>query len=86
MSKDLTIEELAELEQQANNGELHVTQQLSLLAMARELVRLKSAMRWRESNRFRAELQGRPIDEFLADSIVLGWKDPVDPTTPKAEG
>ncbi len=50
-----------------------------LLAAARRLLeaeRLLDAMRWRERAKFRVELEGRAIEQYLADSVVLGWSPP----------
>jgi hypothetical protein len=70
MTDRLTLAELAELERILGPS-LRLT---AACSMARELLELESAIRWRESNRFRSDLQGRPVAEFLADSRVIGWK------------
>lgn len=91
---DLTLEELAEYERQANNGELHITQQLAAIAMARELVRLKSALEFLDvehsatlhtllPNGRSGVIRDLNDENVLKVAAGLGWPDPLPP---KGEG
>jgi hypothetical protein len=92
---DLTLEELAEgdtlldgaeafpesEEVEAYAGEWLWKHRAALLAMARELVRLKSALDFFDG-------QERFIDptSFVDDAIASGWEDPLPPSERKGEG
>jgi hypothetical protein len=91
---ELTLEELAELETVANwTSELRVQGERAsrLLAMARELIDLRSALelslrRSHSTNSTQHLLNCCNADEVMAFARMLGWRAPSDPpATPKVD-